>query len=71
MKPYVLLMPQEPSVGPVGVTVGMKQIRYFLHVIFDKCIFLAQYLIFDAISVWTALESPEKRAWQEWPCEHC
>lgn len=38
---YVLLMPQEISVGPVGVTVGMKQIRCFLHLIFDKCVFLA------------------------------
>lgn len=38
---YVLLMPQEISVGPVGVTVGMKQIRCFFHLIFDKCVFLA------------------------------
>lgn len=64
-------MPQETSVGPVGVTVGMKQIRYFLHILFDKCIFVAQYLIFEAIGVFTALENPKDRAWQEWPHEHC
>lgn len=50
IKLYVL-MPQKISVGPVGVTVGMKQIRYFFHLIFDKCVFLAHSLIFDAISV--------------------
>lgn len=71
IKLYVLLLPQMPSVGPVRVPVGMKQIRYFLHVISDKRIFLAQHLIFDAISVCTALENPEKKAWQEWPCGHC
>lgn len=38
IKLYVLLMPQEIQVGHVGVTVGMKQIRYFFHLIFDKCV---------------------------------
>lgn len=63
-------MPQEPSVGP-GVTVGMKQIRYFLHIVFDKYIFLAHHLIFGAVSVCAGLENPKERAWQEWPRGHC